>query len=166
MIIAIDVHYRETFAKIIAVAFEDWQDSKPTQIYSAIKHDIAEYEPGAFYKRELPCIVDIMQLIDLQTVTYIIVDGYVYLDDDGKKGLGAYVYDLYAAKIPIIGVAKTRFFENDKWVRPILRGSSLSPLYVTTVGVDLDEAAAFVQQMHGDFRLPTLLKLMDTLTKE
>ena len=166
MIVAIDVHYREDFAKIVAVEFNDWTDNAAHQIYTTNTLDVAEYEPGAFYKRELPCIIEILQQVDLEKITYIVIDGYVYLDDAGKKGLGAYVHEHYAEKIPVIGVAKTRFFQNDKWVRPILRGSSLNPLYVTAVGVELDKAAHFIASMDGDFRMPTLLKLMDTLTKE
>jgi deoxyribonuclease V len=166
MIIAIDVHYRETEAKIVAVAYENWTDSVPNQTYIAFKKDIEDYEPGAFFKRELPCIIEIMTQMDVSTVDFIVVDGYVFLNDEGKKGLGYYVYEHFNEKIPVIGVAKTRFFENDKWVRPILRGSSQNPLYVTSIGVDLDEAASFIATMNGDFRMPTLLKLLDTITKE
>lgn len=166
MIIAIDVHYREDYARIVALAFHNWEDTQPFQTYIAIKNDIVEYEPGAFYKRELPCIVEIMKSIDLTQVQYIIVDGYVYLDDTGKKGLGYYVYDYYEGKIPIIGVAKSRFFENAHYVRPILRGESQSPLYITAIGINLDEAAQNIKNMYGDYRMPTLLKLLDTLTKE
>jgi deoxyribonuclease V len=166
MIVAIDVHYRETEAKIVAVTFENWMDSVPHQTYIAFKKDIEDYEPGAFFKRELPCIIEIMAQTDVSTINFIVVDGYVFLNDEGKKGLGYYVYEHFNKKIPVIGAAKTRFFENDKWVRPILRGSSQNPLYITSIGVGLDDAASFIASMNGDFRMPTLLKLLDTMTKE
>jgi deoxyribonuclease V len=166
MIIAIDVHYRTEIAKIVAIQFENWTNENAQQIFIDMKTDIAEYEPGAFYKRELPCIVEIMKKIDIPAVTCIVVDGYVYLNDDDKKGLGYYVFELFEGKIPVIGVAKTSFHQNTKNVRPILRGVSTNPLYVTSIGVDVDEASNWVQSMAGEFRMPTLLKLMDTLTKE
>ncbi len=166
MIIAIDVHYKTEAAKIVAVQFENWNGVEPNQIFIDMKTDIAEYEPGAFYKRELPCIIEVMKKVDTRSLTYIIVDGYVYLNDDDKKGLGYYVFEHFDNKIPVIGVAKTSFYQNTKNVRPILRGDSANPLYITSIGVDVDEAANCVKSMAGEFRMPTLLKLMDTLTKE
>lgn len=166
MIIAIDVHYRTDEAKIVAVQFENWGDVEPNQVFIEMKTDIAEYEPGAFYKRELPCIIEVMKKVDMNAITCIVVDGYVYLNDDDKKGLGYYVFEHFGHQIPVIGVAKTSFHQNTKNVRPILRGGSANPLYVTSIGIDLDEAAQKIQSMAGVFRMPTLLKLMDTLTKE
>lgn len=165
MIIAIDVHYRTAEAKIVAVQFEYWTDEKPNQVFIEMKTDILDYESGAFYKRELPCVIEIMKKVDINAVTCIVVDGYVYLNDADKKGLGYYVFEHFGNKIPVIGVAKTSFHQNTKNVRPILRGSSLNPLYVSSIGINLDEAANWIQSMFGEFRMPTLLKLMDTLTK-
>jgi deoxyribonuclease V len=39
-------------------------------------------------------------------------------------------------------------------------------LYVTSIGMDVDVAAKKVLSMAGEFRMPTILKLLDTLTKE
>ncbi len=61
MKLAIDVHYRETFAKVVSVEFEQWQDSTPLDIHIVEMEDFLEYEPGAFYKRELPCIMEILK---------------------------------------------------------------------------------------------------------
>ncbi len=77
MIVAIDVHYRETEAKIVAVAFENWSDKAPSEVFIANKTDIEEYEPSAFFKRELLCVVEIMQQIDLNSLDYLVIDGYV-----------------------------------------------------------------------------------------
>jgi len=43
----------------------------------------------------------------------------------------------------------------------IFRGGSRRPLYVNSVGIDLEEAKQKIIAMHGDFRVPTLLKLAD-----
>jgi deoxyribonuclease V len=165
MILAIDVHYRETESKVVGLIFKDWTDEKATETVITFVAEVAEYEPGAFYKRELPCILALLALIDLKTLTYIVVDGYVFLNDEGKAGLGHHLFEALDGQLPIIGVAKTSFFQNDRFVRPVLRGESAKPLYVTSVGIELDEAAANIKKMAGEFRLPTLLKEMDTLTK-
>ena len=75
MIIAIDVHYRTAEAKIVAVQFENWTDEKPNQVFIEMKTDILDYESGAFYKRELPCVIEIMKKVDINAVTCIVVDG-------------------------------------------------------------------------------------------
>lgn len=166
MIVAIDVHYKENTAKAVAALIQNWGDAAAADHVIRYIDAVEEYEPGAFYKRELPCITEVLKQIDLLLVTYIVVDGFVILDDAGKPGLGAYVYDSLHKKIPVIGVAKTNFHENLKNVIPVLRGESNKPLYVSAVGVDLQLAAELVKSMHGEFRLPTVLKEMDRLTKE
>ena len=166
MILAIDVHYRATEAKVVGLLFKDWTDEKATEVVTTFVAEVAEYEPGAFYKREMPCILALLALIDIKILSYIVVDGYVFLNDEGKAGLGYHLYEALDKQLPIIGTAKTSFFQNDKYVKPILRGESTNPLYITSVGVDLDLAGAFIKSMAGAFRLPTLLKEMDTLTKQ
>jgi deoxyribonuclease V len=166
MILAIDVFYEQNKAKIIGIIFNEWADEKFAQKIELFRQDIAEYEPGAFYKRELPCILDVLEQTDLATLQYIIVDGYVYLDDEKKLGLGGYLYDAIEQKVPVIGVAKNHFANNTKYVVEVLRGESQKPLYVTAVGTDLEEAAKNVKNMHGEYRFPTLLKELDILTKE
>lgn len=69
-------------------------------------------------------------------------------------------------KIPVIGVAKTPFLSNKETVQQVLRGQSNNPLYVSAIGMDLNEAALLVKNMKGDFRMPDILKAVDKLTKE
>jgi len=45
---------------------------------------------------------------------------------------------------------------------PVVRGVSRRPLFVTTAGINAEEAAKGVQAMHGPYRIPTLLKLVDS----
>ena len=166
MILAIDVHYKETTAKAVGALIENWDDAAALQhIIKYIDH-VEEYIPGAFYKRELPCILEIIKAVDLLSISYIVVDGFVVLDDAGKPGLGAYVYERIHSQVPVIGVAKSNFHQNLQQVIPVHRGASIKPLYVTAVGTDLQQAAAFIKSMHGEFRLPTVLKEMDRITKE
>jgi deoxyinosine 3'endonuclease (endonuclease V) len=166
MILAFDTYYFDNKAKTVCLCFEHWTDDKPTQIFEEIIEGIAEYEPGAFYKRELPCILSLLKKIDIAIVDLIVVDSFVILDDAGKLGLGGHLYEHLGKKIPIIGVAKSNFAQNTQNKKAVLRGESLNPLFVTSLGIDLEQASENIKSMHGEYRLPTLLKLLDRLTKE
>ena len=166
MIVAIDVHYKENTTKAVGALIQNWGDAAAIQYVIRYIDSVEEYESGAFYKRELPCIMEVLNQVDLAEINYIVIDGFVVLDDTGKPGLGAYVYESIQHKVPVIGVAKRNFHQNLKNVVPVLRGESNNPLYVTAVGTDVQQAAGFVKSMHGEFRLPTVLKELDRITKE
>ena len=127
--------------------------------------NIAEYVSGEFYKRELPCILSLLAKIEVESIEAIVVDGYVYLDDEGGLGLGGHLYHHLDAKIPVIGVAKAEFLSIDKQKTALVRGQSARPLYVTAAGMPLKDATAKIRSMHGEFRIPTLLRDLDKLTK-
>lgn len=165
MLLAFDSYYFNNKAKTVCLAFNDWSDEHEFAVYSELLEDVADYEPGAFYKRELPCILSLLQQIDLSEVKAIVIDGFVQLDDSGKLGLGGHLYEALDRKIPVIGVAKTNFATIEKLKKPLLRGSSERPLYITAIGIDLDEATTNIREMHGENRMPTLLKKLDGLTK-
>ena len=166
MILAIDVHYREDFAKSVSIEFDNWAEENILQIHETIIDEVEEYVPGEFYKRELPCLLQVIKLSDRETIDLIIVDSYVVLNDEGKLGLGGYLYEALNKEIPVIGVAKKNFLSNTKNVREVLRGESQKPLYVSSIGIDIDEAAEKIQQMKGEFRLPEMLKLVDRKGRE
>lgn len=166
MILAFDTYYFDDKAKTVCLSFHNWTDEHPVNIDTEIIGDIEAYEPGSFYKRELPCILSLLQKIDVPEIEAIIVDGFVVLDDAEKPGLGAYLFEKLQGNTPIIGVAKTSFHNNKKNVRELYRGESKKPLYITARGIDLDEAHSKIKSMHGAFRMPTLLQLLDTKTKE
>lgn len=165
MILAVDVFYKKSQAKIVGLIFNEFTDARYIQKIEKYRNDIADYEPGAFYKRELPCIMDILADLDLTQLKYIIVDGYVFLDDDGKPGLGAHLYEALPIKVPVIGVAKTSFANNKKYVAEIFRGTSQKPLFITALGEDLTKAATMVRSMSGEYRFPAMLKELDNFTK-
>ena len=166
MILAFDVYYTGDHAKAVCIGFENWTDTTTAQTWVQHIPGIADYEPGAFYKRELPCILAILNTIDLSTISAIIVDGYVVLDNDGKAGLGLHLYNALHGNIPVIGVAKTSYAGNDINVTGVRRGQSERPLYITAVGMPLPEAAANIHAMAGEYRMPGLLKKLDTITRE
>jgi len=99
MILAVDVDYRnDNSAKVAGVLFEHWDDREPTQILTSLIPKVNEYISGEFYRRELPCILDILKQVE-DKLEYIVVDGYVYLND--KMGLGAYLYEALDKKIKL-----------------------------------------------------------------
>lgn len=166
MKLAFDVQYFEDYAKSVAICFKEWSDEKPDRIIEKKIDDVADYVPGEFYKRELPCILSILNDLNVSDIELIIVDGYVHLDDDGKPGLGAHLYEALDQKLPIIGVAKSSFQKNKNNMLELLRGESRKPLYITAAGMTKQEARDKIQSMHGNFRMPTLLQILDTATKD
>jgi len=167
MILAFDTYYYDEKARTICLAFESWEAVDYQSAYSEELENIADYTPGEFYKRELPCILSLLKKIGPEpTVEAIIVDGFVYLDDEGKPGLGARLHEALDKSVPVIGVAKTNFATIERLKREVFRGESKRPLYITAVGADLEAAAENVRRMHGTFRIPDLLKTLDRYTKE
>ena len=166
MILAFDTYYCDGKAKTVCLEFTEWNQSENFKIHTEIIENVEEYIPGEFYKRELPCIISLLNKIDLKNIEAIVVDGFVYLDDEKKHGLGGRLYEKLDNKIPIIGVAKTNFAAIEKHKRTLLRGDSKKPLYITAIGIELDDAFEKVGSMAGEFRFPTLLKELDRLTKE
>jgi deoxyribonuclease V len=151
---------------VVAVTFADWDAAAPAATYAATVSPIAAYEPGAFYKRELPCLLAVLAQIDLREVCCVVVDGYVTLGAEQRPGLGQHLYEALGGRVPVVGVAKTRFAGVAPQVAPVRRGQSQNPLYITSAGLPVDEAARLVASMHGAHRFPTLLKLLDDLTKQ
>lgn len=80
MILAVDVHYRDSFAKAVGILF-NWNDEHPQKVIIKILKNIEEYIPGEFYKRELPCILEVLKELDLSEIEIILVDSHVYIDN-------------------------------------------------------------------------------------
>jgi len=165
MIRAFDTYYFDDKAKTICVSFDNWADTEPSAVYTGVLEGVEDYTPGEFYKRELPCILSLLQKIDTRQVEAIIVDGYVFLDDEAKPGLGSRLYTALNAEIPVIGVAKTNFKTLNKHKFPLRRGTSGDPIFISAVGTDPVSATEKIRTMAGPHRIPTLLKYLDTLTK-
>lgn len=166
MILAIDVYYMENQAKTVGILFEHWTDttSDINAVITDYQDNVAPYQSGQFYRRELPCIMSLLNRIDLSTISSIIIDGYVHLAE-GQIGLGGYLYNALNNNIPIIGVAKKPFAGNSQYLIEVARGQSKHPLYVTAIGTPLEEAAANIKLMVGKYRMPDLLSFLDQQTK-
>jgi deoxyribonuclease V len=57
MILAIDVHYKDKTAKAVGALIQHWNDATAQRHVIKYIDAVEEYVPGAFYKRELPCIL-------------------------------------------------------------------------------------------------------------
>lgn len=162
MIYCFDTFYGDGYAKTAAVGINNWDSSKPKVELSDTIYKVNKYESGAFYKRELPCLLHLLSKVNLNHAEDILViDGYVLLSDDGKLGLGGYLYNALDNKVPVIGVAKSNFSTIYELKEKIYRGSSKKPLFVTSLGYDLQKASKNILSMHGNYRIPTILKLAD-----
>ncbi len=164
MIAALDVQYGPDVAAAAYVTFDAWTDPFPTTEHSAIIHGVEDYTPGEFRRRELPCLLAALRQLPAPP-NLVVIDGYVWLDSEGRRGLGSFLFEALGEAIPVIGVAKTAFLGSTHAIA-VVRGASLRPIFVTSAGIPADEAAKLVHSMHGAHRLPTLLKRVDTVCRQ
>ena len=163
MIFAVDVDYKNEAARAAGILFSDWSAPEPESTLITIIQNIEPYEPGFFYKRELPCIPALLKKVPMPLET-IIVDGYVTLGKENKPGLGMYLHQSLETSTPIIGVAKKSFKDTPEECK-LWRGQSKNPLYITSVAMSLKKAKSHIKNMHGQHRIPTLLKSVDQLCR-
>ena len=162
MLACVDVQYQDDNAAAACLTFSDWTSSASLQEFTAEISGVEPYVSGEFYRRELPCLLEVLaRLPELPEV--VVIDGYVWLGDH-KPGLGAYLFEALAGRVPIVGVAKTSHLQASPSVE-IFRGESRTPLLISAVGIGLEEAASLVSSMNGSFRIPTLLKKVDQLAR-
>jgi len=165
MVLALDVYYYDDCAIAVGIIFS-WLDKEPKEILIEKIAGVEPYIPGEFYRRELPCLLKIVEKTNQDHLEAIIIDGYVFIDNDNAYGLGAHLWNALNEKIPIIGVAKTSYFGNHTTTFPLLRGQSKNPLFISSIGMELSRAAELIKSMNGKYRIPTLLKALDRVTKE
>ena len=163
MLAFVDVQYDGDTGVAAAVVAHAWIDAAPASEHVVRVLDVLPYRPGAFYERELPCLVRVLEAIHTP-LTVVVIDGYVELDADGAPGLGAHLHARLGGTIAVVGVAKTAF-QGSTFATPVTRGTSARPLFVTARGIDVAEAARLVAAMHGEHRLPALLSRVDRLAR-
>ncbi|WP_009962015.1 endonuclease V [Verrucomicrobium spinosum] len=90
-IVCLDLHYTDAGATVAAVVFSSWTDAVAIK-ETTLTLPVAEgYEPGEFYKRELPCLLAAIQSLD-EPPALILIDGYVWVGPS-RPGLGARLYE-------------------------------------------------------------------------
>lgn len=165
MLKALDVHYDPDGAgcRAALLGFEAWESARGHEALVVELDEVAPYVPGEFYRRELPALLAVLGASHSAT-DVIVVDGQVWLDAAQAPGLGARLHDAVGGGIPVVGVAKNPF-RGAEGTTAVYRGESRRGLYVSAVGMPLDEAVAGVQRMHGAHRIPTLLRDVDHLAR-
>jgi deoxyribonuclease V len=151
-------------AATACVLFQHWADPVEAAHHLVLVDEVAPYEPGAFYRRELPCLLSALGAVGAPVDT-IVVDGYVWLSADQRPGLGAHLFEALGGRTAVVGVAKTSF-AGSSFAEPVLRGSSAHPLYVTAAGVAAPTAARWIRDMAGPHRIPSLLQRADRLCRD
>ena len=171
MKLAVDTYYySDTLALTVGVLFNRWTDDEPAEIISSICTKFSSYIPGEFYKRELPCVLGLLEKVDMDKIETIIVDGFLRLrfnDSTEKDGLGKKLFDrLNMPGLKVIGLAKSDFCRTDEISASLLRGSAVNPLWVQGIGLPDNVAAENIKMMSGKSRIPKLLKILDKETKK
>ncbi|MGJ7526313.1 endonuclease V [Variovorax sp. GB1P17] len=161
LLVCLDVDYRADTAVAAGVWFRGWTAAHEETQAVAGFGEVAAYEPGEFYRRELPCLLGVLR--EGPPADIVIVDGYATLEQ-GHAGLGAHLHEALGRKVPVVGVAKTAYRSASDAIE-VRRGGSGSPLFVTAVGIDVALAAQEVRRMHGPYRVPTLLRAVDQLAR-
>jgi len=164
VIAVLDAAYGNDASAAACVMAAAWDAAEPMGEFTHRAGPQAEYEPGEFYKRELPLLLSVLKMLPRKP-PFIVIDGYVWLGVEDRKGLGAHLFDALGGTSPVIGIAKTQFHGASYWAAEVRRGGSDSPLYVTSAGMELDVAVAAVKLMHGAHRIPELAGRADRLAR-
>jgi deoxyribonuclease V len=120
--VAADVHYLASGgARAAAVVAADAAFSHLASDRIASVPHVEPYQPGQFWRRELPPLH--AALDGLANMNLLIIDGYADLDPDGRSGLGARAREEFG--VPVIGVAKSAFRAATHAIA-VLRGTPLA----------------------------------------
>ena len=166
MIACIDVAYIESASPSAVAAclvFDNWNSEAASAQYVSVVDAVEPYVPGQFFRRELPPILAVLNEVK-EELQIVIVDGYVQLGSK-RAGLGQKLHQSLDGNVIIVGVAKKSFADNDVAVE-VYRGASKRPLFVTAIGMSIEEAGNKVKSMAGKYRIPTLLKQVDRLVRD
>jgi deoxyribonuclease V len=124
MIACVDVDYRGPGACAACVLLGDWADADSAG--EEVEHlgAVAPYQPGAFYRRELPCLLAVLARVR-DPLDAVVVDGYVWLGG-GTPGLGAHLHEALGRAVPVVGEAAAGTFGDRPRdaARPAAQGSA------------------------------------------
>src|SRR4051794_26506122 len=101
MLACVDVDYRDPVAVAACVVFTHWKSPAAAAEYTELVSPVAPYEPGSFYKRELPCLLQVLARVQTP-LELVVVDAYVDVTP-GHPGLGRHLFEKLG--LPVVGVA-------------------------------------------------------------
>jgi len=161
---AVDVYYRNESAATALVEFQDFSSCTVLKTLFRETEISAPYIPGKFYLRELPCILNILEHSD-NHYQMIVIDGYVFLKEPVRYGLGGHLARAIDYETIIIGVAKNYLRMAERFA-VVKRGKSSRPLYVSAFNMETEAAGLLIKEMHGENRIPCILKLADQISRK
>lgn len=179
MILITDVFYNENenAAHIGAITIEDWTSTTIAKQWEIDKKGIdCEYIPGQFYKREMPCLIELWNTIsdeDKKNIDTIIVDGF-YDIWDGRPGLGHHFHDWLIDNgydVEVVGIAKNPCRETNEFTLPVYRTEASktskwrNALWVNGSNMEHNYQEK-VLKMDGKYRIPTMIKHVDKLSRK
>ncbi len=59
----LDVLYKDAEARAACALTESWEAESPVSTYVQDIETVEPYEPGNFYRRELPCLLSVLRLL-------------------------------------------------------------------------------------------------------
>jgi deoxyribonuclease V len=162
----VDVHYDGSAARAACVVASSWEAESTLEAHAVQIAHVEPYQPGCFYRRELPCLLAVLRLLTAPPDA-VVIDGYVWLSASERAGLGAHLHEALGKSAAVVGIAKTAFAGAQRCavVAQVFRGRSLRPLYVTAAGIDVELAAQCVRRMAGRHRIPELARKVDRLAR-
>lgn len=144
---------------------DDWTSPVPIAEFTHRAGYAEAYTPGELHRREFPLIMSVLAMLP-ERPRILVIEGYVWRDTDGRKGLGAHLFEALRGRTAVVGLAKSHFAGTEQWVEQVARGDSANPLWVTAAGVTLSEAVSGVKRMHGPHRIPTLVGRVAQLARK
>ena len=160
MILAFNTYFYDGYSYTVCGVFEAWT-SERVKFYvmsrSVLTHD---------GESDISCITKCMSYIDMSCVTSIIVYGFSWISDENGNQIAGFgkkvqneVLRKYRHNISVIGISKSAPQFEIPSCREVLRGGSMSPLYITCTETEFTTHYAFhVKQMYGEKRMPDILK--------
>lgn len=165
MIAILDAAYGDGASAAACVVAAAWESPGSLGEYTHRDGPAADYKSGEFYRREMPLLLSVLNMLPRKP-EIIVIDGYVWLGVEERKGLGAHLFEALGRASPVVGIAKTKFDGASYWAAEVRRGLSESPLFVTSAGMAMVEATAAVKGMHGAHRIPDLVGRVDQLARK
>jgi deoxyribonuclease V len=159
----VNVQYADTDATAAGLVITHWSDTIAIEERLVTITGVADYTPGEFYKRELPCIARCLDSRASEP-TCVVIDGYVQLGVDQRPGLGMHLRRYLKERCPVVGVAKNEFMGTPAEAR-LFRGNSAKSLFISATGMPLPLAKACIAAMAGDHRIPWAIKRADFLAR-
>jgi deoxyribonuclease V len=107
VIAIVDAAYGNEASAAACVMAAGWESGAAISEFTHRDGPAADYQPGEFYRRELPLIVSVLAMLPRKP-DIVLIDGYVWLGVEGRKGLGAHLHEALNADSAIVGIAKTK----------------------------------------------------------